>query len=330
MIAADLKDKCEHYLRAGVMSIITAINELCRWSTLRSVGSSPVVRLSIAAPFVGYMIIFNSELQSLLTLVEPLFSDVSQGNASSNENSLEAILSKRFELLYIGLIFIGLASITYVRGPRECKQYPDEVAYVGAENDITSYADLNPYVAAKISNLLEGIEDVVSYNKFLFEMDPQSDAYATRARTKEYLWQFRKSDRFDALRFKDDSEEERAFLRNEIVMDDIRAQNVGLYQDGRILLRAFKKILYNIDDLRKMGIDVSSLNELYFSLKEKSDYEVIFDKRTRNEFLKISYRLNNMRYPGFRIITGAFYSFGFVLLGLVSAVATLKVLTKIF
>jgi hypothetical protein len=43
------------------------------WSTLRTIGQSRVLSLTILVPFVGYLILFNEHVLSLLTLWPELF-----------------------------------------------------------------------------------------------------------------------------------------------------------------------------------------------------------------------------------------------------------------
>jgi hypothetical protein len=95
--------------------MIQSITDL-RWSAIRMVGNSPLVRASIAMPFVGYLILLNENLVTIryLTPFNPW----------------------RLLLIYYGSFFLAMAAIIYlVRCPAQIQKYPSPVEYMNSELD---------------------------------------------------------------------------------------------------------------------------------------------------------------------------------------------------
>ncbi len=74
-----------------------------RWSVLGSVGSSNVARVTVLAPFIGYLIIYNQWVSQYFTLSAPL-NDAMLG---SSIDFFDAIYLRRLDLLYFGLVLLG-------------------------------------------------------------------------------------------------------------------------------------------------------------------------------------------------------------------------------
>ena len=75
-----------------------------KWDQIRLIGQSRSVGLTILDPFIGYLLLFNESVWSLLSLSEEALGSV--------ELAPERTLS-RFYFLYFGLTAIGLASFVY-------------------------------------------------------------------------------------------------------------------------------------------------------------------------------------------------------------------------
>jgi hypothetical protein len=71
-----------------------------RWSALRAVGNSPAVKLSALFPFVGYLLTFSD---LVFKYIAPTGSYI--------ERFTDPMWS--LKILYLGLFFVGLASIIY-------------------------------------------------------------------------------------------------------------------------------------------------------------------------------------------------------------------------
>ncbi|TBY71889.1 hypothetical protein [Rhizobium leguminosarum] len=93
------------------------------WSQLRAIGNSRTAQLSALFPFIGYLIIFSD-----------LFSDYLTPSAHDGTPLFDPLWSLR--LLYIGLVFIGVASIIYaIRCPEVVKSYSSANQYFKEQRD---------------------------------------------------------------------------------------------------------------------------------------------------------------------------------------------------
>jgi hypothetical protein len=97
------------------------------WTRLREIGNSPVVRLTIAIPLVGYVIIFNESLLHYLDLSRELF------GGHSDVAGAVARVSWRLLLLYFGLCFVAAGAALYGwYCPGEIKSYRLASDYVAS------------------------------------------------------------------------------------------------------------------------------------------------------------------------------------------------------
>ena len=105
------------------------------WDRLRSIGEIRVVRLTILAPFIGYLILFNQEVVHWLTLSSKLLpADVFTYFWQDQPRTQEELASGRLFLIYFGLFFLGLGSIIYgVACPHLLKKYGSTSEYLRAE-----------------------------------------------------------------------------------------------------------------------------------------------------------------------------------------------------
>jgi hypothetical protein len=103
------------------------------WAKLREAGNSPIVKLTIAIPLVGYLIIFNEDLLHYLDLSRELF-----GHHDPAGSQEVAQVSWRLLFLYFGLCLVAVGAGLY---GWFC---PDE---------IKSYRLASDYVAAVLNNV---------------------------------------------------------------------------------------------------------------------------------------------------------------------------------
>lgn len=81
-------------------SALEKLSSSTRWSKLKKFANSNPARLTVLAPLVGYLILFNAEIRKFLEIVFPI--GVSEASANwLQENNLT--------FLYFGLVFYGLA-----------------------------------------------------------------------------------------------------------------------------------------------------------------------------------------------------------------------------
>jgi hypothetical protein len=101
------------------------------WTSLRPVGNSIIVKLTILVPLIGYLIIFNDKLAGYVDLVR----EVSGLDASSGLS-----VPPRLFQIYFGLCFIAVASAIYsLACPSIIKRYASAIdlgaATTGAVGD---------------------------------------------------------------------------------------------------------------------------------------------------------------------------------------------------
>lgn len=77
-----------------------SFNETTRWSRLARLGNSPLARLTIVTPFLGFVIFLNTGLDDYLELGPTVLSD----------SWLNYFADRRVELLYVGLTILGAAT----------------------------------------------------------------------------------------------------------------------------------------------------------------------------------------------------------------------------
>jgi hypothetical protein len=93
------------------------------WDKLRSIGNSRAVKLTSLIPLIGYLILFNEHVVSLLHLDKSLLGGIA-----------ENFLTSRLRLLYFGLFTTGVGALLYmVFCPMKIKQYADAVEFAQRE-----------------------------------------------------------------------------------------------------------------------------------------------------------------------------------------------------
>jgi hypothetical protein len=102
-----------------------------KWDVLRGLGQSRIVSITIFAPFIGYLIIFNQYIAQYLEL--------SMAAVGIHENTDEVVAANlsRLRQLYVGLTLIGIASILF----KSCCPFPinrhkDEYEFIQSELNI--------------------------------------------------------------------------------------------------------------------------------------------------------------------------------------------------
>ncbi|WP_217511759.1 hypothetical protein [Vibrio metschnikovii] len=97
-----------------------------KWCTLRLIGSSKVVKLTIIMPFLGYLILFNNEII--------IYFELSKSALGIDSAVIEAVSFNRLYQLYFGLMIVGLASLLFsLFCPQIIKTNADEYSYYEKE-----------------------------------------------------------------------------------------------------------------------------------------------------------------------------------------------------
>ena len=102
------------------------------WSTLRTLGQSQVLKLTVLAPFLGTLILFNENIVSMLTLSPAI---VGQWfGVEATPAAAKAFTLTRLQLTYFGLVFLGIAAFLFsVLCPREIKRFSSPVDFIEFE-----------------------------------------------------------------------------------------------------------------------------------------------------------------------------------------------------
>jgi hypothetical protein len=108
---------------------------LFNWDQLRGIGEIKVVRLTILAPFIGYLILFNEQLIHFLNISNELLpAEYFRYFWQDTSKTSEELASSRLFLIYFGLFFLGLGSILYgIACPHLLKRYGSSSEYLRDE-----------------------------------------------------------------------------------------------------------------------------------------------------------------------------------------------------
>jgi hypothetical protein len=123
-----------------------------RWSRLRPVGNSPIVRASILVPVCGYLLIFNEYLRQYLALW------------------FELSVPWRLYCLYYGLCLVGVASLAFAYFcPGTVRKYPSAVEYTLAESRFFESDTHFSYLDARVREEFEALSHFRQYASGIFE-----------------------------------------------------------------------------------------------------------------------------------------------------------------
>ena len=106
------------------------LQENINWKLLRGFGASPVASITAAMPFVGYLIIYNSNFSMILGDLGGLIE--SDPSAVECPNFFSPI--EKLNLLYLGLLTMGISAVIFkLFAPTELKLYRDVNQFIEAE-----------------------------------------------------------------------------------------------------------------------------------------------------------------------------------------------------
>lgn len=111
-----------------------------KWSTLRVIGNSMLVRATVVMPFIGYLILFNSHVVDALRPAIEMFPNCSDGNCA------QSFMWSRLFFLYFGLMFLGLGSFIYqLRCDPNIKRFDTSEAFTASVSAVVTESDLFVY-----------------------------------------------------------------------------------------------------------------------------------------------------------------------------------------
>lgn len=112
-------------LHRRARSALVAFSDRIRWSILAKVGSAPAMKLTILVPFLGTLLLFNQELERLVSWPY-MFRDSFPGVE-------EQTPQRNLYFTYFGLCFLGFASMIFAAFcPREVAEEPNIVDYTNS------------------------------------------------------------------------------------------------------------------------------------------------------------------------------------------------------
>lgn len=107
------------------------------WISLKKIGQSKIVTMTIIIPLFGYMIFFN---ESMIKLFELSTSYLNQYSSTTN---MDFEYSNKLFYLYFGFSFIGIASLIYrIVSPDLINEYKSLREYIDKEKNIMSLTNV--------------------------------------------------------------------------------------------------------------------------------------------------------------------------------------------
>jgi hypothetical protein len=120
-----------------------------RWSKLRDLGQSNLVRASVLMPVFGYLLLLNEHIHTFLTI---------QYDAVGLGHYLPP--TWRVWMLFYGSFFLAMGSTLFAWGcPVEIKRYASEFQMVDTERPHLTAHNLTQLIAAKIKGLYESLSN---------------------------------------------------------------------------------------------------------------------------------------------------------------------------
>jgi hypothetical protein len=111
-----------------------------KWSTLRVIGNSMLVRATVVMPFIGYLILFNSHVVDALRPAFELFPGCADGNCT------QSFMWSRLFFLYFGLMFLGVGAFIYqLRCDPNIKRFDTSELFTASVSAVVTESDLFVY-----------------------------------------------------------------------------------------------------------------------------------------------------------------------------------------
>ncbi|HEV7267250.1 MAG TPA: hypothetical protein VGN83_20395 [Falsiroseomonas sp.] len=108
------------------------------WSALRSLGQSRLLALTVLAPFLGTLILFNEQMIDWL-LLSPTLAGCWGTVTEEARAASRAITLSRLEITYFGLVFLGSGSFLFnVFCPIEIKRHSTVSEFIGDERPLVT------------------------------------------------------------------------------------------------------------------------------------------------------------------------------------------------
>lgn len=123
------------------------LNEATRWSNLSKFASSDLAKLTIAAPFIAFIVLLNEPVRSFLRLTPE----------SPGLTILDLLAAKRFEIFYLGLITVGAAvGLFAILAPRQITSTSDYRDFIKFREETKTVNDVASSLEATIDDFMSG------------------------------------------------------------------------------------------------------------------------------------------------------------------------------
>lgn len=111
------------------------------WSALQTLWQSKIIGLTIIAPFLGSLIIFNSNLVDLFEISPAIVNRWLGVNDDKTNDLARSITLSRLQITYFGLVAIGSASFLFrIFCPADIKRYASVSDYIENEKNLINNA----------------------------------------------------------------------------------------------------------------------------------------------------------------------------------------------
>lgn len=120
-------------LRRFVDTLVYVCLFIPTWTQLRRIGSSRLMILTVFAPFVGYIIIFNQYFIDILRVSESFLLHTGSSGLS------DTISFARLEAVYLALVCLGIASLFfYLFCPESIKDHSSLFSHIESESKLST------------------------------------------------------------------------------------------------------------------------------------------------------------------------------------------------
>lgn len=129
------------------------------WSALTSIGNSRLAKLTILMPIVGYLVIFNSTLTTLIETTIP------QIPITEEPDSWDLLFDRNLVFLYFGLLIFGTGVAVYnTLVPYQIRSFPSVRDYISSMENIGTrnlvIGSLNRIVAMYYQHVEQDIQEL--------------------------------------------------------------------------------------------------------------------------------------------------------------------------
>lgn len=295
------------------------ISTSAKWSALARIGNSYIVKMTIFAPFVGSLLIFNQNILELFDYSNIFLSNINQ---EINYNGISSYALGKLYFIYFGLFLIGAASIVYsIYCPEIISRFPFSDEYnksrIGLNSPIlciSSFESIAEAYARDSDSLpwhSASSKDSLSYSDELVGL-----AYSLLMRVYNQTELFIDADDAEVV----NCESENQIENEKSSYAEIKTEYEPNAFDGYIMPTGYI-------DVSAMARDISSspraLWPIVIPLKESSF-------KFQSDVYHLQYMIDDLSMPYQRLFCSGAYALGFIALFIPSAETFVRVFVHFF